>query len=170
MGFGPAGVHPVEHLAPVLGLGAAGARMEADQGVVIVVMAGEQGLQPAALHVLLQLGEALFQLLQHGIVVLLGGHFTNGHQVVPGRTHLFVMLNFRLGLPGLDHDLLALFGVIPEAGGFLHGVEPFQLIFQSFQIQGICQPIQRRLHFVEPLLIGIKFDIHGCNTHFLFIA
>ena len=41
----PAGVHPVEHLAPVLGLGAAGAGVEAENGVAAVVLAGEQSGQ-----------------------------------------------------------------------------------------------------------------------------
>ena len=41
--FRPAGIHPVEHLAPVLGFGAAGTGLEAHHGIVLVIMAGEQG-------------------------------------------------------------------------------------------------------------------------------
>ena len=53
----PAGVHPVEHLGPVLGLGAAGAGVELQNGigVVLIIVAGEQGLQAAGLHVFRQL-------------------------------------------------------------------------------------------------------------------
>ena len=130
----PSGVHPVEHLAPVLGLGAAGAGLEAHNGIVAVILAGEQRLQAAGLHLLGQPLEALLQLGEHGVVVLLGSHLADGHQVVPVGGHFLEPLDFGLRLPGLDHDLLALLWVVPEAGGLLHGVKPLQLITQPLQI------------------------------------
>ncbi len=42
MPFGPAQVHPQEHLGPVGGLGAPGAGTDREQGRPIVVLAGEQ--------------------------------------------------------------------------------------------------------------------------------
>ena len=156
----PAGVHPIEHLAPVLGFGAAGACLEAHHGVVFVIMAGEQGFQTAGLHVLRQSGEAGFQLLQHGVVVLFLRHLADGHQVVPVRQHLLVMLNLALGLTGLDNNFLALLRVVPEAGGFLHGVQTFQLVAHSLQIQGIRQSVQHGAAVVQLLLICVKFNIH----------
>ena len=41
----PAGIHPVEHLRPVLGLGAACSGVEGEDGVVGVVLAGQQRCQ-----------------------------------------------------------------------------------------------------------------------------
>ena len=158
--LGPAGVHPVEHLAPVLGLGAAGTGMEAHQGVVPVVVAGEQGLQPAAFHFPGQGLEALLQLLQHGVVVLFGGHFADGHQVVPGGQHFFVPFNFVLGLAGFHRHLLAPFRVVPEARGLLHGVKPLQLIAKPFDVQGIRQTVQGRAAVIQFLLVGIKGNVH----------
>ena len=38
--FGPAGVHPKQHLGPVLALGAPGARVYEDEGVSAVVLSG----------------------------------------------------------------------------------------------------------------------------------
>ena len=43
--LGPALVHPQQHLAPVLGVGSAGARVELGDGVVLVVLAGEEAAQ-----------------------------------------------------------------------------------------------------------------------------
>ena len=48
--LGPACVHPIEHLGPVLGLGAPGAGVNGQNHVGPVVLPGEQGLQPGGLH------------------------------------------------------------------------------------------------------------------------
>jgi hypothetical protein len=48
--FGPAEVHPEEHLRPVRGLGAAGARADRQDGVLGVVLAGEQEERALALE------------------------------------------------------------------------------------------------------------------------
>ena len=157
----PAGVHPVEHLTPVLGLGTAGTGMEAHHGVVPVVVAGEQGLQAAALHLLGKNLKALLQLVQHGIVVFLLGHFADGHQVIPVGEHLFIPFNLSLRLLGLDHDLLALIRVIPEPGSLLHGMVTLQIIAQGFHIQRLRQAFQGRTAIVQLLLISIKFNIHN---------
>src|SRR6476659_9214632 len=55
--FGPANIHALEHQRPVLALGAAGAGMDLDIGVVGVGLAREQGPDLAAVRLLPQLGE-----------------------------------------------------------------------------------------------------------------
>ena len=165
--FRPAGIHPVEHLAPVLGFGAAGTGLEAHHGVVFVIMAGEQGFQAAGLHGLRQRGKAGFQLLQHGVVVLFLCHLADGHQVVPVRQHFLVMLDLALDLTGFDNNFLAFIRVVPEAGSLLHGVQPLQLVAHTLQIQRIRQPFQRRTAVVQLLLICVKFNVHSKISHFL---
>src|SRR4030067_1202605 len=49
--FRPAQVHPLEHLCPILGVGASSAGVDVRGGVVVVVGAGEHGLQLAVRHV-----------------------------------------------------------------------------------------------------------------------
>ena len=144
--------------------------MEAHEGIVFVIVPGEQSLQAADLHLLLQLGEALFQLLQHGIVVLFLRHLADGGKVVPGIYHLFVALQLGFQLAGFHGDLLAPLRVIPETGRFLHGVKPLQLILRPLQIEGIRQAVQSRTAVVELLLIGIKGNIHSAYSHFCKIA
>ena len=79
----PAGIHPVEHLAPVLGFGAAGACLEGDQGIVAVVLTGEERFKTRLLHLLLQVFIAGLQLVEHRLVIFLNGHLADGHHVVP---------------------------------------------------------------------------------------
>ena len=83
MALGPAGVHAVEHLGPVLGLGAAGASVELQNGVGVVILAGEQGGHPGLLHLLLQDCEALLQFGQQLLVLGLLAHLAKGGEVLP---------------------------------------------------------------------------------------
>ena len=72
MALGPAGVHTVQHLRPVLGLGAAGAGVKSHDDVVVVILAGKQGGQTGFLHLFHQRVIARFQLFQQlGIIGLL---------------------------------------------------------------------------------------------------
>src|SRR5690606_30751839 len=50
--LGPAQVHAQQHLGPVLGLGAAGARLDVDEGVAAVHLAGEHALELQLLQAL----------------------------------------------------------------------------------------------------------------------
>ena len=160
MALCPAGIHPVEHLAPVLSFGTAGTGVEAHQRVVLIVVTGEQGFQAAGFHLLFQHRKALFQLIQHGIIVFFGGHLTDGHHILPGGYHLLVPLDLPFGLLDLNGHLLALLRVIPEAGSLLHGMEPLQLAAHTGHIQRFRQAVQRGAAVIQFLLIGIKFNIH----------
>ena len=162
----PAGIHPVEHLRPILRLGTAGTGVEAHKSIVLIVVTGEQGFQTAGLHFLSQSLIPFLQLLQHGIVVLFLCHFADGHQVIPRSQHLLIPLNLILRLPGFYHNLLAFLRVVPETGGFLHGMEPLQLTAQPFHIQRIRQTFQCRAAVVQFLLIRIKFNIHSHTLSF----
>jgi hypothetical protein len=62
--LGPAGIHPHQHLGPILGLGAAGAGVDFHVAIIGVGFAGEQAFDLAALGVLgnpLQCGFRLSQ-------------------------------------------------------------------------------------------------------------
>ena len=93
---GPHIVHAVEHLRPVLSLGAAGACVKGKDGVIGVVLAGEQRAKARFLKLLFKLGVLALKLRQHRVVVLLDGHFAQRHEIVPARAKLFIV--FDLGL------------------------------------------------------------------------
>ena len=60
--LGPAQVHAQEHLGPVLGLGAAGAGVDGDDGPALVVGAAEEALLLAALELALQIAQPRLEL------------------------------------------------------------------------------------------------------------
>ena len=135
MAFCPAGVHPVEHLAPVLGLRATGSGVEGHERIVAVVLPGEQGLQPRLLHALGELLKTLLKLRQHGVVVFLQSHLADGEKVLHLRRHGVVFLQLGFQQLCLDHDFLRPVRIVPEAGGLLHGMKPLQLIPDPVQIE-----------------------------------
>ena len=115
MAFRPAGVHPVEHLGPVLGLGAAGARVERQDGTVAVIFPGEEGGHPGLLDLLLQRLEAGFQLLQQLRVVRLLAHLAQGRQVLPLGHQLVLAGDLVLQLLEALLHLLGPLQMVPEA-------------------------------------------------------
>ena len=156
----PAGVHPVEHIAPVLRLRAARAGMEGEKRVVCVVFARQERFQTRLFHVGLQLGVAVFQLVQHGVVVFLQRHLADGHQVVPGAAHALVLVPLMLQLLGAHHGFLRTRRVVPEAGCFRHGVQTFQLVQRGLRQECRAQVLQLGLEVVQLAFIFFKFN-HG---------
>ena len=167
MPLGPAGVHAVEHLAPVLGLGAACAGLEGYQGVVAVVFAGQEGFETRFLHLLFQFRVPGGQLIQHGVVVLFDGHFADGHEIVPGGQHLLIPLHLGLQLTAPLHDLLGDLLVVPEAVGLDLGVEPLQLFLAGAQVQRIRKPLQLGPEPGQLHLIFVKFNHTHNSNHAL---
>ena len=61
--LGPAQVHPQQHLGPVLRLGAAGARMDRDDGVLAIVLAAEHLLGLAGVDFARKIVEAAAEIV-----------------------------------------------------------------------------------------------------------
>ena len=162
--LGPAGVHAVEHLGPVLGLGAAGAGVELQNGVVGVVLAGEQGGHPGLLHLLLQAGVFAFQLLQDLGVVLLLAHFAQGGQILPGGDQLLLAGDLVLQLLQALLHLLGALQVVPEAvlGGLV--LQAGGLLSGALDVQSGGQLVQLRPQLPQFLFVNVVFDqSHGCS-------
>ena len=120
--LGPAGVHPVEHLCPVLCLGAACAGMKRENGVGGIVLAGEQGLEPGGLHALDEGGVFFLQFGEEGLVLFLVAHLAQDHHVVPGGAALGLGLQLVLFLLELLQDFLGVLRVVPKAVGSALGL------------------------------------------------
>ena len=154
----PAGIHAVEHLCPVLGLGAAGAGVELEDGVGVVVLAGEQGGHPGLLHLFLQGGELRLQLLQDLGVILFLAHLAQGGQVLPGGDQLLLPGHLVLQLLEPHLHLLGTLQVVPEAvlGGLV--LQAGSFLPGALDIQGRGQLVQLRLQVPELLLVNVIFD------------
>ena len=155
---GPHVVHPVEHGGPVLGLGAAGPGVEGQNGVVGIILPGEQGPQAGGLDLLRKGGELLLQLRQHGLVVLLQRHLAQSQQILPGGAELPVILALVLeDLQALLH-LLGVGHVVPEALPLTGRLQLLDLLLGRVQPQSLPQNVQRGLVGVEAGLIFFKFQ------------
>ena len=163
--LGPAHVHAVEHLAPVLGLGAAGPGVEIEDGVAAVILPGEQGGQTGLLQSALQLAIALLHLRQQGGVVLLDSHLHQGAQILPlgHKPGVVGQLVFQL-LGALEH-LLGLLQVVPKALGVGLLLQFRHLFFRAGQIQCRRKFLQFRGQGPQLLLIGVIFN----NRHVVFL-
>ena len=122
--FGPAGVHAVQHLGPVLRLGAAGPGVEGQDCVAVVVLAVEHRHQ---LQLVNGLGNFLHRLLalfgQRGVVLLLD-HLQQRVRFLILGGQLAVTFELVFQLAHLAVDLLAAFLVVEKAG---HGHLVLQL-------------------------------------------
>ena len=115
--LGVADVHAVEHLRPVLRLGAARARVQREQGVAAVVFAVEQRGEFERVEILPHALQLPADFLAHGVVVLFLGQFHHHFDVVGAGNEGFVVLYLRLGLMGVGGDALRALQIVPEAGG-----------------------------------------------------
>ena len=167
--LGPAGVHPVEHLGPVLGLGAAGAGVDGQDGVGVVILPGEQGGEAGLLNVGLQLGKALLQLGQEGVVLLLIAHLAQGHQVGPLIPAALLALQLALELGDALLDLLGLLQVVPEAVGGALRLEHLYLTGGGLQPQGLVQIVQVGHDVIQFYLIFVKLK-HDTHSHYLMMV
>ena len=78
----PSGVHAVEHAAPVAALCAACARVELQDGIVGIVLAGEQGADAQLLELRDELVQFAADVGNQGGVVLLVSHLDEGQDVL----------------------------------------------------------------------------------------
>ena len=154
--LGPAGVHPKEHLGPVLGFGAAGAGMEGEDGVGVVVLSGKEGGQLGLFNAGLQLGKALLHLGHQALVLHLVAQLAQGHQILPLGLAFFLSLDL---VPQVLYPLLYLLGllqVVPKAVGGALRLQHLGLPAGGLQAQGLLQLVQLRPQIVELYLIFIK--------------
>ena len=116
--------------------------MEGEDGIVGVVLPGEQGGQISFLQGGFQLSIALLDLGQKGGVVLLHSHLHQGGKVLPLGGKAGVVLYFVFQLLGALEYLLGGGDIVPEirVAGFL--LQLLHLPARALQIQGGSQLFQ----------------------------
>ena len=117
----PLVVHTVEHLGPVLCLGAASACVEGQDGIAVVVLTVQHGHQLQLVHSLAHSVDGLFGLRHHLGVVLLVQHDQHGLCVIVQALQLLEAVQLALQVAHFVEDLLAQLSVVVEAGAG-HGV------------------------------------------------
>src|SRR5262245_47331530 len=122
----PAEIHAQQHLGPVLRLGAAGARMDGDDGVLPIVLAAEHLLDFAGLHLLIERVERLRE-LRVDLLARLGPLDEHAEVVAlfPERPHQIAIL---LEPAAALQDFLGFGLVFPEIVGGRTRVQAVQLL------------------------------------------
>ncbi len=112
--LGPPQVHAEQHFGPVLAFGAARTGVNGDDGAAHVVFAGEQH---GGLEALEELAIG-FQIAGDvgSDILALAGELEKGIQIVGHGADALVARNRLFQALAFLHDLLALFGLIPEIG------------------------------------------------------
>ena len=158
--LGPPGIHAVQHLAPVLRFSAARARVEGNQRVVFIVLAGQQGGKLLLGHTFLQFLITGLQLFEHGFVVLFDRHFADGEQIFAQAVHFFIGFDLALECAHPRHDLLAFIRIVPKSG--LGGLELklLDLAPRALESERLVQLLQLGLQVVQFDLVFLELQ-HG---------
>jgi len=124
--FRPAHIHAQQHFGPVLGFGAAGARMDFEIAVIAVRLARQQALQAGLLGLLREGFQGGHRLPDHLLVAFGLGELDQ--LGVLGGAGLQRAAGLDLGFErrALPHDLLGGGGVVPEVRVFRLGVQLLQ--------------------------------------------
>ena len=117
----PLVVHAVEHLGPVLCLGAAGTGVEGQDGVAVVVLTVQHGHQLQLIHCLAHSVHRLLCFGDHGGVIFFIQHFQHGLGIIVQALQLFKAAQLALQVAHFVKDLLAQICIIIKAGA-AHGV------------------------------------------------
>ena len=108
------GIHAEQHFGPIVGVGAAVAGVNRDDGAVGVMRAAEQGLQFQLIEQLLHALQFVGNFCRERGVFL--GHFNHGRQVFRAAIRLVQRFDQRVQPFQLLHCLLGFFLVVPEVG------------------------------------------------------
>jgi len=133
--LGPAEVHPEEHLRPVRGLGAAGARGDRDHGVLGVVLAGEEEERPFPAKGPVQLRGLL---LEVGLGLRIRGVLEEGdelQEVVGPFLEVAPEAYLVAEALGFPQDGLGTARVLPEVGFGTPGVERREAFFLGPEVK-----------------------------------
>ncbi len=112
--LGPARVHARQHLGPVLRLGATGAGVDLDIGVVGVGLAGQQRLEPGGTRLGAGLAQGGLGVGDHRLVLLGLGHLDQPDVVVNRGAQAPDGSDRRLEPGALLHHRLGLLLVVPQ--------------------------------------------------------
>ena len=153
--LGPACVHTQEHIGPVLALGAAGAGMDFEIGIVLIGFAGEQRLDLTARGFLLERADLLLAFLDRRLVRFhlaefdqRDGIFELALKTGDGGQTIFKISAFA-------HDLLRGFGIVPEIGMFGLRVQLGQTLCGSVEVKDASSAGQRTAWWLRG---GIQFQ------------
>ena len=112
--LGPSQIHAHQHLGPILGLSAAGTRMNIDNGIQAVVFTGQQHFRLDAIDKTLGLRQLRRQVVDHGFTF--AGQVNQSLRIVHLTGYLAIELEAFFEAGALLIDFAGAFLVGPEVG------------------------------------------------------
>ncbi len=161
--LGPALVHALEHLRPVLALGAAGAGIDLDIGVVAVGLAGEQRLDLVGLGARGEFAQAGERLGLHLGVAFGLGHLDQLDGVVAVALDRGHRLDRFVEPAALLHDRLRLLGIVPQRGILDARVEFVEPALRAVPLDEAADKRHRGVDLVD---MGLRFGAHRETPNF----
>src|SRR5438270_2006228 len=158
LALAPAGVHPHQHLGPVLALRAAGAGIDFDIGVVGVGLSGKQRRRLVAISALGELREAADRVIDQGSVAFGLGKLDQLRGV--GKLALKSPRSsdrFLQPTP-FTHHVLRCLGMVPQRRILDLVIELLQALVRPVPIE---EPAQQRGRGIDLVDMGLRFSAHG---------
>ena len=145
----PAVVHAEQHLGPVLRFGAAGARVERENRVLAVVLAGQQRRQAHRLDLIRDRLDLRLRLGQQREILRLVTHLDERERVLRTGAKLHVRLVLLLERGRSLQHLLRRLHIVPETGLRRLVLEHLDLLAQPLEAERILEFIEGRLFIVQ---------------------
>ena len=148
--FRPVRIHTVQHLRPVLRLGAACTRVEGHDGVLAVIFAGQQRCQTLLVDGMADLVDRLGALFKNREILCLVRKLNERQGIVIVGTQRVIAVDLALDDGGVLTDLLCLVHVVPKAGSSRLRVQLGGLALQLCKPDGTGKLFNFRLHALKP--------------------
>jgi hypothetical protein len=156
--LGPARVHALQHLGPVLAFGAAGAGIDLDIGVVGVGLAGKKGGNLVLLRLVGKLGERGDRVVDQRLVAFRFGKLDHLDRVGQFLLDLSRGGDRLVEPAAFAHHVLRGLGVAPQARILDPVVELVQAPQRAVPVQEAAEQVEGGPDLVD---MGLRFGAHG---------
>ena len=140
--LGPARVHAHQHIGPILALGAAGARMDLEIGVVAVRLAGEERLDLLALSTMHDGGDSLLTLDDRSFIALPFAELDKHAGIIELALERRDGLEARVEVGALAHHLLRFCGIVPKRAGFGERVQLGETLLRFIPVKDASSAVR----------------------------
>ena len=161
--LGPAPIHALEHLGPVLAFGAAGAGVDLDEGVVAVRLAGKQRLDLVALGPRGEFTERHHPFLGQRLVALRVAELDQLDRVVPLLLDRAYHADRFIEATALLHQPLRLLRIVPQRRILDARVQLVQPADRAIPDEKAADEVER---VVDRADVSLRFGAHVVSPDF----
>ena len=149
MRVGPARIHAQQHRGPILALGAAGAGIDLEVGVIAVGLAGEQRFEFGFRGALLGLLQSVMGFIDKPLIAFRLSHFGQFQGVAHIAFQRQDRVHAGLELIALAHKLLGLLGIVPKIRALAERVQFIETDLSAIPVKDASAAKRRRRRFAR---------------------